>query len=72
VVRDPSVHEAVVREIRDFAPSFGYGMSMLDYSPIKGPEGNIEYLARLDPACESPVTDARIAETVSMAHLALK
>jgi len=72
VVRDPAVHETVIREIRDFAPSFGYRMTQLDFSPIKGPEGNIEYLARLDPACESVVTDERITETVAQAHLTLK
>ena len=72
VVRDPAVHETVIREIRDFAPAFGYGMTQLDFSPIKGPEGNIEYLARLDPASESVVTDERIAETVAQAHLTLK
>jgi len=72
VVRDPAVHETVIREIRDFAPAFGYGMTQLDFSPIKGPEGNIEYLARLDPASESVVTDERIDETVTQAHLTLK
>ncbi|HNW86162.1 MAG TPA: TlyA family RNA methyltransferase [Candidatus Limiplasma sp.] len=70
VVRDPAVHEAVVRSVRDFAPEFGYRMSMLDYSPIKGPEGNIEYIARLDPAAEgeAAVTDAQIAKAVAEAH----
>lgn len=70
VVRDPKVHEAVVRSVRDFTPEIGYRMSMLDFSPIKGPEGNIEYIARLDPANdgESGIPDAKIAEVVAAAH----
>lgn len=70
VVRDPKVHEAVITLIRDFVPGFGYRMSMLDFSPIKGPEGNIEYIARLDPVIggETGVSDARITEIVAAAH----
>ena len=70
VVRDPKVHEAVVRSVRDCAPEFGYRMTMLDFSPIKGPEGNIEYLARLDPENgeNSAVTDAQITAAVAAAH----
>ena len=42
VVRDSAVHERVVREILDFVPTVGLTAVGLDYSPIKGPEGNIE------------------------------
>ena len=70
VVRDPAVHESVVRAVRDFVPEFGYRMTMLDFSPIKGPEGNIEYIARLDPAegGNGSVSDADIALVVATAH----
>ena len=70
VVRDARAHENVVRAIRDFAPEMLYCMTMLDFSPIKGPEGNIEYVARLDPAADGllPVTDEAIAATVLAAH----
>ncbi|MCM1046144.1 MAG: TlyA family RNA methyltransferase [Candidatus Gastranaerophilales bacterium] len=44
VVRDPKVHEEVNRRIIDYADSVGFDVLHLDYSPIKGPEGNIEYL----------------------------
>lgn len=44
VVRDLKVHESVVRSILDFAPTIGLSVLGLDYSPIKGPEGNIEYI----------------------------
>ncbi len=47
VVRDSAVHERVIREILDFAPQAGFTVEGLDYSPIKGPEGNIEYLCHL-------------------------
>lgn len=44
VVRDESVHLAVIESILDFVPTIGLTVLGLDYSPIKGPEGNIEYL----------------------------
>ena len=47
VVRDPAVHEEVVRGILEFAPTIGFSVLGLDYSPIRGPEGNIEYICWL-------------------------
>ena len=47
VVRDKAVHERVLREMCEFFPTAGYTLIGLDYSPIRGPEGNIEYLAYL-------------------------
>ena len=47
VVRDPKVHTEVIENVLSYADSAGYGLIDLDYSPIKGPEGNIEYLAYL-------------------------
>ena len=47
VVRDRSVHVQVVREICAFARETGFAVLGLDFSPIKGPEGNIEYLLYL-------------------------
>jgi len=47
VVRDSAVHKRVIREILDFVPTAGLTVVGLDYSPIKGPEGNIEYLCHL-------------------------
>ena len=44
VVRDESVHLAVIESILEFVPTIGLTVLGLDYSPIKGPEGNIEYL----------------------------
>lgn len=44
VVRDPSVHKEVIEKVIDFCLKIGFSIEGLDYSPIKGPEGNIEYL----------------------------
>lgn len=47
VVRERAVHEEVVRKILDYANSIGFDVLSLEYSPIKGPEGNIEYLMHI-------------------------
>ena len=47
VVRDRNVHKEVIEEIIRFAQETGFSVKGLDYSPIKGPEGNIEYLLYL-------------------------
>lgn len=47
VVRNADVHEKVLRDITAFVPSLGWKVSGLDYSPIRGPEGNIEFLMYL-------------------------
>lgn len=47
VVRDKSVHLRVIESILNFVPDIGMTVMGLDYSPIKGPEGNIEYLCHL-------------------------
>ena len=77
VVRDKKVHEEVVIAVTSFASATGFELLRLDYSPIKGPEGNIEYLlyARKN---ERDAEDARnaalqdilavVTETVDAAH----
>ena len=44
VVKEKKVHEEVVIAVTSFAAAIGFELLRLDYSPIKGPEGNIEYL----------------------------
>ena len=44
VVRDPEVHKEVIEKVMDFCLKIGFSVEGLDFSPIKGPEGNIEYL----------------------------
>ena len=47
VVREKSTHREVIRKVMDHAQSIGFDFCALDFSPIKGPEGNIEYLIHL-------------------------
>lgn len=71
VVRDPKVHEEVIEKICDFASSNGFELLHLDYSPIKGPEGNIEYLLhmRKTETMENGHTMAQqIAQVVEASH----
>ena len=70
VVRDVKVHEEVVRGILDFAPGIGLSVQGLDFSPIKGPEGNIEYICWMkNSAAPSAAIDA--AAVVAASHEAL-
>ena len=48
VVRDPSVHQRVCQEVRDWLDSIGWNVLGLIESPITGPEGNIEFLIGAD------------------------
>ncbi|MED9904227.1 MAG: TlyA family RNA methyltransferase [Lachnospiraceae bacterium] len=48
VVREQAVHKEVICKVLDFADSLGFAVRDLDFSPIKGPEGNIEYLVFLE------------------------
>lgn len=67
VVRDRAVHERVLREMTEFFPTAGWKLTGLDYSPIRGPEGNIEYLACLS-AEEGPGVEPDIAAIVAASH----
>lgn len=48
VVRDREVHEEVIEKVIGFAMENGFSIHNLEYSPIKGPEGNIEYLVYIE------------------------
>lgn len=69
VVRDPLVHKEVVQRIMDVAENAGFNLLGLSFSPIKGPEGNIEYLLWLGmPEYKATgVTDATDMTGVSYA-----
>lgn len=79
VVREPSVHREVIEMVMDYAVSIGFEILHLDFSPIRGPEGNIEYLLHIYKASE-PTEHERlpheeysqlIAQTVENAHKTL-
>lgn len=57
VVRDQKVHEEVIDLVSSYAASIGFECLDLDYSPIKGPEGNIEYLLYLKKILSKVDTD---------------
>ncbi|MBQ9673849.1 MAG: TlyA family RNA methyltransferase [Ruminococcus sp.] len=72
VVRDPKIHESVVNMIVDFCLANGYSVLNLDFSPIKGPEGNIEYLIHLKKSDEPQLfTDIIPKELVQLSHKTL-
>ena len=48
VVREKSTHIEVINMVKDYALSIGFDILNLDFSPIRGPEGNIEYLIHLE------------------------
>ena len=48
VVRDPAVHREVIQQVLDCCQELEFQPLHLDFSPVKGPEGNIEYLLHLD------------------------
>lgn len=50
VVREPEIHGEVIRKIVDYTEIIGFEVLGIEYSPIKGPEGNIEYLIHLKKA----------------------
>lgn len=57
VVRDKAVHREVIMKVTDYARNIGFGVMELDYSPIRGPEGNIEYLIHLKKGAEGMEKD---------------
>ncbi|HJA33367.1 MAG TPA: TlyA family RNA methyltransferase [Candidatus Mediterraneibacter merdigallinarum] len=57
VVRDKAVHREVIMKVADYARNIGFGVMELDYSPIRGPEGNIEYLIHLKKGAEGMEKD---------------
>lgn len=63
VVREKSTHIEVIEKVTDYAVSIGFEVAALEFSPIKGPEGNIEYLVHLK---KRPEEEARIVESVDI------
>ena len=74
VVRDPNVHMEVIKSVCAMIRENGFSLLGLDYSPVKGPEGNIEYLAYLEntKSNESEETVFDIPGLVAASHQELK
>lgn len=62
VVREPEVHREVIERMVDYAHSIGFTVLHLEYSPIRGPEGNIEYLLHLGKEKEPEGDVAELTE----------
>ena len=72
VVRDLNVHLEVVKKVIDLALDNGFDVLGLEFSPIKGPEGNIEYLIFIKKSNEPKISDDVDADAlVSRSHLEL-
>lgn len=68
VVRDAKIHAEVIRKILLIARSEGLIPAGLDYSPIKGPEGNIEFLLYLTMQGEDKVDETKVDQVVAASH----
>lgn len=71
VVRDPQVHLTVINNVIATARELGFKIAGLDYSPVKGPEGNIEYLLYLKNAADAEEIAVDPDDTVKKSHLTL-
>ena len=73
VVRDPEVHLEVINKVLGIAMDNGFKVLHLDYSPIKGPEGNIEYLIHIINTDKGEISvDITPEGVVEAAHNSLK
>ncbi len=68
VVRDRKVHEEVIHMVMDFASSIGFVLCNLEFSPIKGPEGNIEYLLHLSKDTNKQQGKINVEAIVDASH----
>lgn len=68
VVRDPQVHRDVLLKVLEAAKNLGLSVKGLDFSPIKGPEGNIEYLLYLSKVPGAAEIQVDVNLVVAEAH----
>lgn len=69
VVREPNIHLEVLQKITNFCKEYNLYIKNLDFSPVKGPEGNIEYLFYLvNSSKETTITDEDLNELVARSH----
>ena len=66
VVRDKKVHLEVIRMVMEFAAGLGFELLNLEYSPIRGPEGNIEYLLYLQNRPDSAETVGNLIDPAAV------
>ena len=66
VVRDSNVHKEVIEKVIKFSNDIGFGVKNLSFSPIKGPEGNIEFLVYLSKTEDNDVNIDKVVEQASI------
>ena len=71
VVRDPAVHIQVINHVVAFVKEMGFSILGLTFSPVKGPEGNIEYLLYIQKGLANGPTELSVEELVQQSHLQL-
>ena len=72
VVRDPATHREVLHNAMGYAAANGFVVRGLDFSPVKGPEGNIEYLMFVQKSTEPAVLDdSAVEQVVAASHSTL-
>ena len=71
VVRDPEIHREVIERVTGFAREAGFVCAGLDYSPVRGPEGNIEYLLYLTTDEGAAPAPLDIGGVVAQSHARL-
>ena len=71
VVRDPAIHEEVLNRILGFAEQLSWPIRKMDYSPITGPKGNIEFIAEMRKKEDGfpVISDEQVRDLVREAHL---
>ena len=76
VVREESTHVEVIEKVVTFADELGFAVKGLTFSPVKGPEGNIEYLAWLEKCDEASNADCMqhefVKQLVAQSHQTLE
>mgnify|MGYP000764808650 FL=1 len=72
VVKDSRIHIKVIENVCSYAVQAGFSVSALDFSPVKGPEGNIEYLVYLKKSEVQAPSAPDIAGVVGAAHARFK
>ncbi|EUJ36504.1 hemolysin A [Listeria weihenstephanensis FSL R9-0317] len=74
IIRDPKIHLQVIEKITNFALAEGYSVMAVDFSPITGGEGNIEFIAHLkwDNKGENHLSATELSDIVAKAHTKLE
>lgn len=68
IIKDRTIHEKVLERVTTFAQTHGFSVEGLDYSPIQGGQGNIEFLAYMNKSASPSKVSCDIGQVVAQAH----